>query len=296
MTIKILLASDGSENALEAARIVASIAKELPIEVTIMSVIQLPEVGGMVSVESWLPELLQHEQDHAKQVYIQTNALFANTQATVRSEIREGLVGYEIVQYASDNHCDLVVIGAKGHSAVDRILLGSVSDYVATHAKCSALVVRPTGLHEEAQRHLRVAIGFDNSHSSTMALQQFRQFRMGREIDLDLIAVCQVLRSFRQDLLPKMVEQRASIREAAAKAAAEAAQSLQQLTPHVRSHVVEAEHIGEAIVNFTEQQRSDILVVGDTERGVLGRLLLGSVSRYVLRHTACSVWITRNPE
>ena len=56
---------------------------------------------------------------------------------------------------------DLVVIGAKGHSQIDRILLGSTSDYVATHSHCSVLVVRPTGLSEAPQKTLKVAVAYD---------------------------------------------------------------------------------------------------------------------------------------
>jgi hypothetical protein len=35
------------------------------------------------------------------------------------------------------------------------------------------------------------------------------------------------------------------------------------------------------------------VVVGETPHSVLARLVLGSVSRYVLRHAQCSVWIAR---
>ncbi len=294
MALRILLASDGSENAFEAARVVAMIAAAVPLEVTVISVIQLPEVGGMVSVESWLPELLQHEQQHAKQVFIDTQEIFAGSQATLQSEVREGLVGYEIVQFAAEMKADLVVIGAKGHSTVDRILLGSVSDYVATHTVCSALVIRSTGVTKETDRHVRVAIGFDDSQSSTYALEHFRQFRMNREIDLDVVAICQVIKTFRQDLLPNMVAHRAEVREQARHSTDEAAKSLGHITPHIHTHVLEAENVGTAIVDFTDQNRSDFLVVGDTERGMIGRLFLGSVSRFVLRHASCSVWISRH--
>ena len=58
-------------------------------------------------------------------------------------------------------------------------------------------------------------------------------------------------------------------------------------------NVSEAEHQGEAIVQFIDDQLIDLVVIGDTSRGVIGRMLMGSVSRFVLHHAACSVWIVR---
>lgn len=293
MSLKILLASDGSKNAMQAASLVAHMAMVEPVEVIVMTVIQMPEVGGMVAVESWLPELLQQEQQQANEVYAATEKVFAGTKASLRSLIREGLVGYELVAEAEDSQVDLVVIGAKGHSAVDRILLGSVSDYVATHAKCSALVVRETGLTSDLDRNIKVTVGYDNSESSVAAVEQFQRFKMDRELSLDILAVCQVVRTFRQDLLPTVVEGRAKMRDAFHELAAEGVKSLGHITTHIQPHVVEAEHVGTAIVDFTDSHQSDFIVVGDTTRGMVGRFFLGSVSRFVLRHAACSVWIAR---
>ncbi len=51
----------------------------------------------------------------------------------------------EIVNEAEKQGADLIVIGSHGHSALERTLLGSVSDYVVRHAKCSVLVARDPG-------------------------------------------------------------------------------------------------------------------------------------------------------
>jgi nucleotide-binding universal stress UspA family protein len=48
----------------------------------------------------------------------------------------------EIMKVAAKHHADLIVMGAKGLSAIDRFLLGSVSTRVVQHANCSVLVVR----------------------------------------------------------------------------------------------------------------------------------------------------------
>jgi nucleotide-binding universal stress UspA family protein len=53
----------------------------------------------------------------------------------------EGHCGEEIVTYIDDNKIDLVILGARVQSTLDRILGGSTSGYVLAHASCSALIV-----------------------------------------------------------------------------------------------------------------------------------------------------------
>jgi nucleotide-binding universal stress UspA family protein len=47
-----------------------------------------------------------------------------------------------IIQTAREGDCDLIIIGHKGHSAVIRFLLGSVSDHVVQYADRSVLLIR----------------------------------------------------------------------------------------------------------------------------------------------------------
>ena len=45
---------------------------------------------------------------------------------------------------------------------------------------------------------------------------------------------------------------------------------------------------------YCEKEGIDLLVIGEAQRSSLSRLLLGSTSRFVLRHAHCSVWVARN--
>lgn len=51
-------------------------------------------------------------------------------------------ISAEILKYLEKNEIDLAVIGSKGKTGTERMLLGSVASHIVTHAKCPVLVVR----------------------------------------------------------------------------------------------------------------------------------------------------------
>jgi nucleotide-binding universal stress UspA family protein len=56
----------------------------------------------------------------------------------------DGDAGESIVEAATAEAADLIVVGTHGRGAVGRLFLGSVSDHVVRHARCPVMVVRPT--------------------------------------------------------------------------------------------------------------------------------------------------------
>jgi nucleotide-binding universal stress UspA family protein len=56
--------------------------------------------------------------------------------------IRQGHAGNEIITLAEQQKIDMIVVGSHGKSKADRLLLGSVSNYVVTHGTITTLVVR----------------------------------------------------------------------------------------------------------------------------------------------------------
>jgi nucleotide-binding universal stress UspA family protein len=51
-------------------------------------------------------------------------------------------IPYEIANYAESNGIDIIVVGSKGKSGIERLYLGSVAQGVVTYASCSVIVVR----------------------------------------------------------------------------------------------------------------------------------------------------------
>jgi nucleotide-binding universal stress UspA family protein len=61
----------------------------------------------------------------------------------VSSVIKEGDPKYVLLNEAEHWEADCIFTGARGHSRVERFMIGSVSAAVAARAQCSVEVVRP---------------------------------------------------------------------------------------------------------------------------------------------------------
>lgn len=61
---------------------------------------------------------------------------------TSETSLTDGSPAKEIVRYAEDEECDLIVMGTHGRSGVDRLLLGSVAERVVRSSAVPVLTVR----------------------------------------------------------------------------------------------------------------------------------------------------------
>ena len=62
--------------------------------------------------------------------------------AKVKAHVREGVIVEQILEFLRSEHADLVVIGSRGQSAIQGLLLGSVPSALVSHAPCPVLVQR----------------------------------------------------------------------------------------------------------------------------------------------------------
>jgi nucleotide-binding universal stress UspA family protein len=288
--MKILIATDGSPIADDAAKLLARLPHAEPMDVTILYVNSLHDLHAGEIPTSVLAQVEEQERQRAKEATQRVESMFDGSNATVATRIVTGHPSSSIVQQASDLKADLIVMGAIGHSRLDRLLLGSTSDFVATHAPCSVLIVRPNLVEELNQHEPRICIAYDHSEPCQVAIREFSQFGWVNKKSIDIVSV--VPTPFVYSDVPIQIDRSAS-RERAQKILNEGSELCRLVSNNITTHLIESDYIGDGLVEFATNNQSDILVLGDTGRGMMGRFFLGSVSRYVLRHANCSVWIGR---
>src|SRR5215217_2800607 len=145
---KILLATDGSEEANLAASTAAEMAKSTNSELHVVCVEHTPdifyEMPGIV-LDPNLQSRLEEGVDEAAKTTLeeQVQKIKETGIEVAGAHTREGFPDEEIVGVAGRLSAGLIVMGSRGRGPLRRALLGSVSDSVVRHAHCPVLVVRP---------------------------------------------------------------------------------------------------------------------------------------------------------
>ena len=142
---RILLATDGSEEAELAALSAVDLADATDSELHVVHVGVVPSF--LVSYPGTLGyngKLYEQIQEQSRELLRKESWQVKVAGGTVaRAHLRMGEVDLEIVSLAKELGADLIVMGSRGLGGVRRALIGSVSDSVVRHAHCPVLVVRP---------------------------------------------------------------------------------------------------------------------------------------------------------
>ncbi|MEM6471690.1 MAG: universal stress protein, partial [Planctomycetota bacterium] len=201
-----------------------------------------------------------------------------------------------LLDIAEQCKADLVVLGAVGHSAVQRVLLGSVSDYVATHSDTSTLVVRPSGEASFDPEVQKIMLALSGRPEDARMLTWLRELKLRPNVEVHLVRVLDSFKHYRQDFKQKASESWDRQSELAQSQILDFEGELQKLGLNTESHLVQNDHVGDALVNYSDCHGIDLIMTGDSDSGLMTRIFLGSTSRYVLRHARCSVLIARSRE
>ena len=142
----VLIATDGSASSIEAAQRASQLLKPAD-HVTLLSVLtEVPgdDAGGFegsVYSPGEQEALWKRELAEAGEELERTAAALTST--AIDKRIEAGDVSGTVCRVAADLNVDVIVVGSHGRGAIERLLLGSVSDQIVRHAPCPVLVVRP---------------------------------------------------------------------------------------------------------------------------------------------------------
>jgi nucleotide-binding universal stress UspA family protein len=146
----ILCADDGSEAALKAVEAAAELATKTGASLTALAVIDAGNFGSADVVAFARSEGLDMGAAVAARVdaaaeYLARCQIIAQRHGVVRfrSEKRTGDdPATEILDFAREHAVDLIVVGSRGMGRLPGLLLGSVSQKLASLARCSVLIAR----------------------------------------------------------------------------------------------------------------------------------------------------------
>ncbi len=146
--MRILLAIDASSFSALAVTEVATRPWPAGSEVRIMSVVEPPLIP---TVETWIPPdnylepLEKAGEEQARAIIGKAADVISKEQGEklrLSTAIVKGHPKHAIIAEAEAWEADLIVVGSHGYRRLTKLWLGSVSQAVASHAKCSVEIVR----------------------------------------------------------------------------------------------------------------------------------------------------------
>ena len=140
-----MVAFDGSGDSVKAVETARFLAERFESEMTVVHVYSPPVMAyawamGTPMADSGLEEAARKGADDI----LAKGVLLAKGQGgKARGELLEApSVVQALVEFSANEKVDLVVIGTRGVTGFKKLVMGSVSNGVASHAPCPVLVVR----------------------------------------------------------------------------------------------------------------------------------------------------------
>lgn len=135
---KILVGFDGSPQSEKAVECALALAATLDSQVLLFAVARPPEPATMVELDAMLDDAREHFEAQFKN--IQQRA--AGLEIALQTEIVVGHPVEQIVHRAETDRIDLIILGRRGVSRLERMIIGSTSEKVLRYAHCPVMVVR----------------------------------------------------------------------------------------------------------------------------------------------------------
>jgi nucleotide-binding universal stress UspA family protein len=291
MAMNILYATDGSECARRAGRLLTALPLAADTRVNVLGVMPLFDWVESPLFAEWSAQ----EEKAAYQHVDETAARLGEHGVSADVTVRRGSAADVILDQAEADEADLVVVGSHGRGGMERFLIGSVSERVARYARTSVLVARGDNVRQ-------AIVAVDGTEASEHALSVLTRLPLPVEMRLTIVHVIpeaapeapvSLIPSQRyEQLVDKYESER---RDGAQQIAGQAERRLREAgrAPDVQ---VRCGNPAEQLLAAARETGADLVVVGSANRSALGRLFLGSVSSRVLSHAPCSVLVARSAE
>lgn len=140
----LVLGTDGSTDAAKAVDLAVNLPLPAGARLTVATVLRPP--AAIADLPMYETPLVcgdfESERLAAEALAGSVCAYLAESGRQAESEVRIGDPAHELVTLAEERQADLILVGARGLSLIERLVVGSVADHVVKFAPCSVLIAR----------------------------------------------------------------------------------------------------------------------------------------------------------
>jgi nucleotide-binding universal stress UspA family protein len=275
---RILVAVDGSKTSLHALREAFKLSTSW---VTVVAVTPFYEGDLRLLGVPGVGRLMREPCDTA---LAQAQELAEAAGAVIQTVCERGEPHERIVDLAEAGSRDLIIMGAKGHSLIERILMGSVTQRVIGYSPKDVLVV-PAGASLGWEK---ILVATDGSASSRTAAARALELAETYGSQLLVISVQDFPAGIR-GVAPKARSELLKICETQVAEMVKLAEAR-----HLKSQGFVPEGVAyQAITDLAREYGVNLIVMGSRGHTALPRLLMGRVTERVIGHAPCPVLVVK---
>jgi nucleotide-binding universal stress UspA family protein len=275
---KILVAFDGSITSKDALRKAFQIQPKEPEEITVVTV-NPPYAGDLEFVG--VHDIRDVLRGKGEKILSEVEVIARDEGVPIKTRLEEGEIYKTIIDVAEEEKCDLIIMGRRGITRLERALIGSVTAKVIGHSPQNVLVVpRDSIVNWE-----NIVIATDGSKYSDSATKEALAFAKLFADKCALHAIAVTRKSATEDRIRISEYALKEIQSNAAKENIKANTLLVKGKHH--------ESIHETIVEFAKEKNADIIFMGSHGRTGINRFLMGSVAERVIGFSVCPVMVVK---
>jgi nucleotide-binding universal stress UspA family protein len=289
---KVVVSLDGSDFAELALPIAQAVCRVTGASLILVSVIP---VKGLLRV---LPRS-RSTGDSMESGQLEKENYLSQIAGRLRSEgirtdyyVAAGPIAEAINTVLQETDADMLIMSTRGRSGVGRFLMGSVANAVIQLATKPVLLMRPDGLaKDEVPQMDKVVVTLDGSSFSERVLPYAKSLAEAIEGEMILLTVPEIPEP---EMYGAMYD---AVKELRDKAEANAAHYLQGVASQLRDEgsnvrsVVVGSRPATTIVEVSEKEGADLIMLATHGRGGMDRLVVGSVADRVVHHASCPVFL-----
>jgi nucleotide-binding universal stress UspA family protein len=200
-----------------------------------------------------------------------------------------------VIDAAARHDADLIVVGSRGLTLFDRLMIGSTADRIIRAASVPVLTVHP-GTSARLPSFRTAVVATDFSESAALATSAaVRLLRCQRGAAIVLLHVCSPPVAYGGPDVPVvMLSDWDQIEQEARRQLETLAAPLHRHGLSVEARVLQGYPV-DSILHEAALVKADFIALGTQGRSGLNRLLMGSVAERVVHHAPCPVLTARQP-
>ena len=277
---KILVAVDGSDSSKNAFRQACRIARDDKSWITVLT--SIPIFEDQFDVLSTKEKATRTLLEEAEKILTGIIRISKEEDTIIRPMLKKGSPFEVILDTISEENYNLIVMGRRGMSRVERALVGSITASVIAHSPKDVLVVPK----ETTLGWKNILLPTDGSRYSDIATDKAIELAANYGSSITAVSIVDVTDEFSTEA-PEVVEE--LIRNAK-----RFLEEIRKRTNGINvSTLVKEGETFEVITNLARELISGIIVMGSHGRTGVKRFLIGNVTEKVIGYAPCPVLVVK---